>query len=91
MKAIINLDELEYTIFRSKEDFDQDPYSPVARDRARLLYEKGLRPYMERYQYPSEPLRFPCLMIDLGATPNPGGGADLINALFIYDFELVTE
>lgn len=90
MKATINLDSFTYTIFKTKEDFDQDPYSPTSREKTRRLYERGLRPYMERYQYMFEPDRFPCIMIDLGTISNPNG-ADFINALYIYNFELIDE
>ncbi len=90
MKLTINLDrsDISYTEFKSKEDFDKDPYSPAGYARAREVFERGFTNHIKcPFRMSSEPERYPCLMIDCGTRPNPDGPDEIV-ALFIYDYEL---
>jgi hypothetical protein len=79
-KLIINLDGpdalgLAYCIFKSKEDFDSDPYAGKG--------HQGLR-------YDWTPEKFPCLMFDCGVNRRENG-PDEIKTLYIYDFNIVED
>ena len=76
-KLIINLDgpnalDLAYTIFKTKADYESDPYSGLG---------------MRGVRYDWAPAKFPCLMFDCGRMYNPNG-PDEIKTLYIYDFEI---
>jgi hypothetical protein len=94
-KLIINLDGpdalgLAYCIFKSKEDFDSDPYSPESYYRWAKMYEAGRAKPRDLPRYSYEPEKYPCLMIDCGTRRQLDGPDDLI-PLYIYDFNIVDD
>lgn len=94
MKATINLDESEYRIYRTKEDWDadSDSYAGYKREYDAHNYGRGrtLRYGSRLSRYQNEPDTFPCLML-IGNYMYMSDGPDEIANQFIYNFTLDDE
>lgn len=89
MKILLDLDQFDYKIFNTKEDYDNDTYSKhsyyAAVNDKNSRIDWGRRP---RYRYTSEPEKFPCILIRGHMIYNPNGPDEII-ATYLYDFEIV--
>lgn len=93
MKAIINLDECDYHIYQSKEEWDADThsYAGYRREYDAFNYKRGTPRYSgPLHHYQNEPDRYPCLMF-IGNYMCQSSGPDEIANFFIYDFTLIEE
>lgn len=89
MKILLDLDQLDYRFFRTKEDYDMDYYSHKSYYAAINARNSGIerrRGPIERYT--REPEKFPCILIR-GPWVYNANGPDEITATYLYDFEIM--
>ena len=86
-KIKFDLDQVNYTEFRTKEDYDRDSYSSAGYDRWHNTRNQN-KPYSGPcHRYSSDPIKFPCIQIEVKTWDNPNGPYE-IDCIYIYDYEL---
>ena len=86
-KIKFDLDQVNYTEFRTKEDYDRDSYSSAGYDRWHNARNQN-KPYSGPcYRYSSDPIKFPCIQIEVKIWDNSNGPYE-IDCIYIYDYEL---
>jgi hypothetical protein len=89
-KIKFDLDQVNYTEFRTKEDYDRDSYSSAGYDRWHNARNKN-KPYSGPcHRYSSDPIKFPCIQIEVKTWDNPNGPYE-IDCIYIYDYELIED
>lgn len=90
MKIAIDLKSLDWTEYKTQEDYDADDNSPAGEQR------KKARPWSERTRggpierYTCDPQKFPCIGIRNGGICRNPNGADENEILFLYDYEVLS-